>query len=62
MLSLDIFIFGTSIVGSNGVHQRYETLWQRVMLAGQFDPHANANFFANGGATGAADLNDIVDI
>jgi hypothetical protein len=52
-LSLDIFIFGTSIVSSNGIHQRNETSWQR-MLAGQFDRHANASLWADGGATGGA--------
>jgi len=46
----------------NGVHQSDEALWQRVALAGQFSPHASAYFFADGGTTGAADPNDIVDI
>jgi len=54
--------FATSIVGSNGIHQSNEVLRQRVMLAGQFEPHAGADFFANGGTTGAADPNNFVDI
>jgi len=61
-LSFDIFIFGSSTLASKGVNQYNETLWQRVMPAGQFSPHANAYFFADGGATGAVDPNDIVDI
>jgi hypothetical protein len=32
------------------------------MLAGHFDPHADAYFLANGGATDAADPTDIAEI
>jgi hypothetical protein len=49
--------FATSIPGSNGVSQRNEMLRQGALLAYQFDAQANAYFFADGGATGAADPN-----